>query len=84
MLRETFWLHLKRESTQSFDSWVVTVKERADECKFPAVFREHAVRDKLTFSCTEDSYNLKLYDEEAANSLEKSHEDSVLERSYKT
>ncbi|CAH3159023.1 unnamed protein product [Porites lobata] len=32
MLREKFWLHLKREPTQTFDSWVVTVKERAAEC----------------------------------------------------
>ena len=71
MLREKFWLHLKREPTQSLDSWVVTVKERAAECKFPADFLEQAVRDKLTFSCTEDSYKLKLYDEGADLSLEK-------------
>jgi len=51
MLREKFWVHLKREPTQTFDSWVVTVKERAAECKFPANFYEQAVRDKLTFSC---------------------------------
>ena len=71
MLREKFWLHLKREPTQTFDSWVVTVKERATECKFPADFYEQAVRDKLTFSCKEDNYKLKLYDEGAALSLEK-------------
>lgn len=71
MLREKFWLHLKREPTQTFDSWVVTVKERAAECKFPADFYEQAVRDKLTFSCKEDNYKLKLYDEGAALSLEK-------------
>ena len=71
MLREKFWLHLKREPTQTFDSWVVTVKERAAECKFPADFYEQAVRDKLTFSCKEDNYKLKLYDEGAALSFEK-------------
>ncbi|PFX26147.1 hypothetical protein AWC38_SpisGene9202 [Stylophora pistillata] len=42
MLREKFWLHLTRDSTQTFDSWVVTVKERAAECKFPANFYEQA------------------------------------------
>ena len=71
MLREKFWLHLKREPTQTFDSWVVTVKERAAECKFSADIYEQAVRDKLTFSCKEDNYKLKLYDEGAALSLEK-------------
>jgi len=69
MLREKFWVHLKREPTQTFDSWVVTVKERAAECKFPADFYEQAVRDKLTFSCKEDNYKLKLYDKGAALSL---------------
>lgn len=53
MLREKFWLHLKREHTQTFDSWVVTIKERAAECKFPTDFYEQAERDKLTFSCKE-------------------------------
>ena len=38
MLREKFWLHLQREPAQNFDSWVVTVKERAAECKFPVDF----------------------------------------------
>ena len=71
MLREKFWLHLKQEPTQTFDSWVVTVRERAAECKFPADFYEQAVRDKLTFSCKEDNYKLKLYDEGAALSLKK-------------
>ena len=63
MLREKFWVHLKREPTQTLDSWVVTVKERAAECKFPADFYEQAVRDKLTSSCNENNYKLKLYDE---------------------
>ena len=71
MLREKFWIHLKREPTQTFDSRVMTVKERAAECKFPANFYEQAVRHKLTFSCKEDNYKLKLYDEGAALSLEK-------------
>ena len=35
MLRERFWMHLKREPGQSFDSWVNTIKERSAECKFP-------------------------------------------------
>lgn len=64
-------VHLTRDSTQTFDSWVVTVKERAAECKFPADFYEQAVRDKLTFSCKEDSYKLKLYDEGAALPLDR-------------
>lgn len=71
MLREKFWLHLTRDSTQTFDSWVVTVKERAAECKFRPNFYEQAVRDKLTFSCKEDSYKLKFYDEGAAPSLDR-------------
>ena len=71
MLREKFWILLKREPTQTLDSWIVTVKERAAEYKFPADFYEQAVRDKLTFSCKEDTYKLKLYDEGAALKLEK-------------
>ena len=50
---------------------VVTVKERATDCKIPADFCEQAVRDKLTFFCKEDTYKLKLYDQGAALSLEK-------------
>ena len=71
MLGEKFWVYLKREPMQTFDSWVVTVKERAAECKFPADFYEQAVRDKLTFSCREDNYKLKLYDDGATLSLDK-------------
>ncbi|KAK2564237.1 hypothetical protein P5673_012484 [Acropora cervicornis] len=59
MLREKFW------TTQPFDSCVVTVKETATEWKFPANFYKQAVRGKLTFSCKEDNYKLKLYDEGA-------------------
>ena len=70
MLREKFWLHLRQEPAQLFDSWVVTVKERAAKCKSPVDFYKQAVTDKLTFSCKEDSYKLKLYDQGAALSLE--------------
>ena len=38
MLREKFWLHLKREPTQSLDSWIVTVKERGAEPSFQPIF----------------------------------------------
>ena len=41
--------------TQTLNSWVVTVKERAADCKIPADFCEQAVRDKLTFFCKEDT-----------------------------
>ena len=68
MLQEKFGVHLNPEPTQTFDSWVVTVKEEPPN---PADFYEQAVRDKLTFSCKEDNYKLKLYGEEAALSLEK-------------
>ena len=71
MLREIFWVHLKREPTQTLDSWIVTVKERAADCKFRADFSEQAVRDKLTFSCKEDNHKLKLYDKGAVLWLEK-------------
>lgn len=49
----------------------MTVKERGAECRFSADFYEEAVRDKLTFSWKEDSYELRIYDEGAALSLEK-------------
>ena len=71
MLRERFWLHLKREPGQSFDAWVNAVRKHAAECKFPANFLEQAVRDKITFECNEDSSKLKLYDVGAKLSLEK-------------
>ena len=38
MLREKFWLHLKREPTQSFESWVMTIRKRAAGCNFPLNF----------------------------------------------
>ena len=71
MLREKFWYQLQREPTQSFESWISTVKERAAECKFPSEFQEQAVRDKITFSCSDDRAKLKLYDEGANLSLDK-------------
>ena len=40
---------------QTLNSLVVTVKGRAAECKIPADCCEHAVRDKLTFFCKEDT-----------------------------
>ena len=49
MLREKFWIHLKRVPTQTFDSWVVTVKERAAECKFPADFCASSQRQTYLF-----------------------------------
>ena len=69
MVREKCWFHLRREPGQSIDSWVNTVKKAA-ECKFPPDYAEQAVRDKVTFSCTEDSAKLKLYDVGADLSLE--------------
>lgn len=71
MLREKFWLYLRRESGQSFDSWVNTVRQKAQECKFPTDFVDQAIRDKLTFTCQEDRTKLKLYDEGAALKLDK-------------
>ena len=64
-----YWYHLKREPGQTIYLWVNTVRERANECKFPPAFHEQAVRDKITFACTEDSTKLKLYDAGAAADL---------------
>ena len=71
MLRERFWNQLKREPGQSFDAWVMTVKDRAAECKFPDDFKDEAIRDKLVFSCHEDRSKLKLYDVGAKLTVEK-------------
>ena len=71
VLREQFWLHWKRDPEQSYDSWVNTVRERANKCKFSKEFHEQAARDKITFSCTDDPSKLKLYDQGADLSLEK-------------
>ena len=74
VLRERFWLHLKREPAQSFDSWVVTIREQAAECKFPPEFLEQAIRDKITFSCSDDCSKLKLYNEGGTLSITKATE----------
>ncbi|XP_014668933.1 PREDICTED: uncharacterized protein K02A2.6-like [Priapulus caudatus] len=71
MLRERYWLHLKREPGHFLDAWFNTVRERASECKFPEQFHEQAIRDNLTFSCADDGAKLKLYDQGARLSLEK-------------
>ena len=47
VLRENFWLHLKRGPEQSFDSWVNTAEERANECKLLKEFHEQAIRDNF-------------------------------------
>ena len=46
------------------------MRERANERKFPPAFHEQAMRDKITFACTEDSTKLKLYDAGADLSLD--------------
>lgn len=46
-------------------------QRKSRQVQVPADFYEQAVRDKLTFSCKEDNYKLKLYDEGATPSLEK-------------
>ena len=71
VLREKCWLYLKRDPEQSFDSWVNTVRERANECKLLKEFHEQAIRHKNTFPCTDDHSKLKLYDQGADLSLEK-------------
>ena len=62
MLREKFWFHLKRELSQTLKSWTLAIKKLAAECKFPATYMNQAVRDKLTFSCTDEAAKSKLYD----------------------
>lgn len=71
MLREKFRLRLRREAAETFDSWVVIVKEGPPNSSFLSIFKR-ALRNKLTFFCKEDSYKLKLYDQGAAVSLENS------------
>ena len=71
VLREKFWLHLKRDPEQSFHSLVNTVGERANECKLLKEFHKQAIRDKITFSCTNGPSKLKLYNQGADLSLEK-------------
>ena len=63
MLREKFWFHLKREPSQTLESWVLAIKKLAAECRFPATYMNQAVRNKLTFfSCTDEAAKSKLYD----------------------
>ena len=62
MLREKFLFHLKREPSQTLESWVLAIKKLAAECKFPQAYMNQAVRDKLTFSCTDEAAKSKLYD----------------------
>lgn len=72
MLREQFWLHLQREPGQSFESWQRVVKEKAAACKFGEV--DMMVRDKLVFTCRDDTAKLKLYDIGADLTLQKTVE----------
>ena len=60
MLREQFWLHLNRQPDQNFDAWLRLVKEKAAACKFQNI--DEMVRDKLIFSCKDDTAKMKLYD----------------------
>ena len=60
MLREQFWFHLHRQPEQNFDAWLRVVKEKAIACKFQNT--EEMVRDKLIFSCKDDTAKMKLYD----------------------
>ena len=62
MLREKFWFHLNREPSQTLEFWVLAIKKLAAECKFPATYMNQAVRDKLTFSWTDEAAKSKLYD----------------------
>ena len=74
LLREKFWLALKRGPSQTLESWVLSVKKCAGECKFPQTYMDQAVRDKLTFSCTDQSAKSKLYDVGAELTLERTVE----------
>ena len=62
MLREKFWIHLKREPSQTLESWVRAIKKLAADCKFPPTYMNQAVRDKLTLLCTDQVATSKLYD----------------------
>ena len=72
MLREQFWLHLQREPGQNFESWQRVVREKAAACKFGEV--DMMVRDKLVFTCRDDTAKLKLYDIGAGLTLQKTIE----------
>ena len=62
MLREKFWFHLKREPSQTLESWVLAIKKLAAECKFPATYMNQAVRDKLTFSVIIGSVTSQIHE----------------------
>ena len=62
MLREKFCFHLKREPSQTLESWVLAIKKLAAECKFPPEYMNQAVKDKLTFLCMDEAAKSKLYD----------------------
>ena len=74
LLREQFWFHLKRGPSQTLESWVLAVRKFAAECKFPQAYIEQAIRDKLTFSCTDESSKAKLYDVGAGLTLDRTVE----------
>ncbi|KAL8610743.1 hypothetical protein ACOMHN_016726 [Nucella lapillus] len=77
MLREQFWLHLQREPGQNFESWQRVVTEKAAACKFKEV--DMMVRDKLVFTCRDDTAKLKLYDV-GADLTPKDHRNPVYAR----
>ena len=80
MPREHFWCLLRHEPGQSLEAWINTFKERAAECKFPEAYREQAIRDKVTFACTDDGAKLKLYDVMAELTCPKSCSNTVTQR----
>ena len=51
--------------------WWTLFGERPNECKLLKEFHEQAIREKITFSCTNDPSKLKLYDQGADLCLEK-------------
>ena len=69
MLREQFWYKIQRFPGQSFESWVRNLKEKASACKFAD--RDIMIRDKLVFSCDDESTKMKLYDIGANLTLQK-------------
>ena len=71
MLREQFWMHLKRDPSQTFENWLLTVRKCAQNCKFPNDFAEQAIRDKLTFSCADDAAKAKIYDSGPTTTVDK-------------
>ena len=60
MLREQYWFHLHRQPEQTFDAWLRVVREKATACRFQNT--DEMIRDKLIFSCKDDTAKMKLYD----------------------